>query len=384
MAHYIRLGAGAIRLVLIEPKEGAHSEVRLLRSTNGATVTRGGLSLKPAGVPAQLQFSDPLGCRHDRSKVLHHQVRIVAQDLPGVQQVVRVEDLLDLLEDPVERAVLPPDESRTGESVAVLTADCPAYGEHNLVKVLRESLDTACILGCRRRQQRTQMQLTGRRMSVKGCRDLVLLKYALGTDQKIVQRFRRNGNVFDKRKGARRTGQSCEKGDHRSGKRPEELDLFERIDLMGHNRIAAKRTDLLDHHPDPIACLRRAKARLFDNQCRLCRRSNHGLEAWIGLAGHRQNTPIQQITGAWLLLSDCLDRINGGLQPPEQQQDDTAMLRQTTGQKRGRREESQGPFGTDKHPSQVDVGFITDPTQMITAAVAKQWRLVFSDQVLVV
>jgi hypothetical protein len=74
-----------------------------------------------------------------------------------------------------------------------------AHRKDDLVQVAGQGFQPLAVLRFGRRQERTQMQLSGRRMGIQRSRHLMLLKDLLRPHQKILQGFRRDGDVFDER-----------------------------------------------------------------------------------------------------------------------------------------------------------------------------------------
>ena len=123
-------------------------------------------------------------------------------DLARIEQVLRVEDLLDSLEDAVQFAVLRPQKGRPGHPVAVFSADRAAHREDGRIQIAGQCFELCTVGRRRRRQKRTQMNLAGRRMRIERRRHFVALKHLLRRDEKLPQRRRRHRDIFDDRRRA--------------------------------------------------------------------------------------------------------------------------------------------------------------------------------------
>ena len=93
-------------------KEWAHPLFWFLRSTGPAAVT-GSRGITHLGrSPKQLEFVQlRLRCHH-RTQIADCQMGIIGQNLAGIQQILRIKKILDLLKNAVKLAVLRTQECR--------------------------------------------------------------------------------------------------------------------------------------------------------------------------------------------------------------------------------------------------------------------------------
>ena len=88
--------------------------------------------------------------RREAAEVAGHQVRVVADHLAGIEQIQRVEGVLDLAEDPDSFPELPAQELGPGESQAGLAGDRPPRGVDRLVDLARQGLQLGDVAGSAR------------------------------------------------------------------------------------------------------------------------------------------------------------------------------------------------------------------------------------------
>ena len=144
LAEQVRLGAGGGGLGAGGPEGRAHPQGRLARPAGAAAVAGRGVlarlrdrasgSEDRSGTGEAPSAAAGVGRRAgEAAEVAGHQVRVVADDLAGVEQVQRVEGVLDLAEDGDQVAVLPAEELGAHQAAAVLARDRAAEVEGGLV-----------------------------------------------------------------------------------------------------------------------------------------------------------------------------------------------------------------------------------------------------------
>ncbi len=87
--------------------------------------------------------------RGDRAEVAGHQVRIVADDLAGIELPHRVERVLDLAEDLDQLAELAADELGPHQSACLGARDRPAFRQDDVVDACRQRLEGLAVLRAR-------------------------------------------------------------------------------------------------------------------------------------------------------------------------------------------------------------------------------------------
>ncbi len=80
-------------------------------------------------------------------QIAYHQVRIIADDLAGVEQVRWVEGVLDLAENLNELAVLPGKELGPRQSAALRRRDCAAGFDHQVINLPGQRLEPGAVAG---------------------------------------------------------------------------------------------------------------------------------------------------------------------------------------------------------------------------------------------
>ena len=132
---------------------------------------------------------------NDGRKCRDNHVRIVAHDLAGVEDVLRVEDSLELRRNTsIQRAGLLAHEGRAAESAGVFTADASLARHGFPRRALRPA--AACARtssGIGKVQERLHMELAVAGVAKHRGRHLVALQHVLRPHQEIGEHFRRDG-----------------------------------------------------------------------------------------------------------------------------------------------------------------------------------------------
>ena len=157
--------------------------------------------------------------------MIDRQMRIVAEHLSRIQQVVRIENRFDLLEDSVKLAVLRPEECRARQSKSMFSADRTSHGKCSVIKLAGQIFHPARIR--RGWQEGSHVHLPRRGMRIQRRSDLVLLQNAARSCDEFGQRLGRDCDVFDDWQRRQFTARSIEKWDHPIGQRPEEFDFVD-------------------------------------------------------------------------------------------------------------------------------------------------------------
>ena len=164
-AHGIGLGSGRPFFGRVRPKERTHSGIGFLSPTGSTTVTGHRGVSEFAWRPFQLQFHKRCGDFALRTKVIDSQVRIVAENLIGIEQMIWIKEGLNLLKNSIEFPILRLEEGCSRETKAMLTADRSTDRNCRVIEVSREIFQKRRVEW--RRQKRTHVKLTDRSMGVE-------------------------------------------------------------------------------------------------------------------------------------------------------------------------------------------------------------------------
>src|SRR5262249_36318422 len=120
-----------------------------------------------------------------RTKILSGRRWLLGHDLSRIEDVRRIENLLDLAKHFVQWSCLSLDERRATEPSAMLTADRAAHIKHVRIEFVRQILHLSDFFGNRQIEKRTDVQLPMPCVRVKrGC-NLVPLEDVLQPHQEI-------------------------------------------------------------------------------------------------------------------------------------------------------------------------------------------------------
>ena len=199
-AHQVALGARARRLVARRLEDGAHGDDGLHGAALRAAVAPLRLPLQLARLPHQLAPRHAVvAVARPVAQVAAHQVRVrVVHDLPRIQDVVRVPQVLYLVEHAVELgAELHLEELRAAEPVAVLAADGAAEAQEQLVGLHGDLLHLLAVLGDRQVEVGPRVQHARAGVAVGGVLDAVLREDALLALQVLAEAARVHRGVLD-------------------------------------------------------------------------------------------------------------------------------------------------------------------------------------------
>ena len=115
--------------------------------------------------PLELQFHQWFQRINLWTKMIDRQVWIMAENFIGIEQMIRIEKGLDLLEDSIQFTILRLEERRSRETKPMLATDRPADRNCRVIEISRQFLQKGRIEW--RRQERPHVELTDRRMGVK-------------------------------------------------------------------------------------------------------------------------------------------------------------------------------------------------------------------------
>ena len=346
-----RVGLRAGRAIFggLGPKERTHPQRRLLRATPAATVTRRRRRRELGRGPVELQLVQVRLHGDGGTKMPHREMRIVGQHLAGIEQVERIEDVLDLLKDAVQLAVLRPEESGARQTETMLTADRTADRQCRVIEVTREGLQTRAVLRSWQWKERTDVQLTGGGVRIERRRHFMPLQHAPHPHDELFQRGGRNRDIFDERhRTAARATHSVEQRHDAMRQRPEELQLFRRPrDEGGRAGIGE-----FPESPRQRSQLARdfvvAEPDMLDEQRRFGRRREQSFKTWVGVPRECEQTTVEQIAGTWPVFDNASHRAHRAIERSERNQHRAAMSWQRHRLQHRRREQRECPFRTDE------------------------------------
>ena len=214
LADQVGLGARGGRLVTRGAERRAHPHGRLARPAGAATVASQGMSRgNPArasagpGAARARPWPGSAGRRHVRreaAEVAGHQVRVVADDLAGIEPIQRVEGVLDLAEDLDPFPERPAQELGPGEPQAGFAGDRPARGVDRLADLARQRLQLGDVAGVGEVEERAGVQRPIPGVGVERPAHVVPLQDVLERLQELGQGLGGDREVLDERDGAPR------------------------------------------------------------------------------------------------------------------------------------------------------------------------------------
>ena len=146
-----------------------------------------------------------------RSQISCHKLGIVADDFARIENVLRIENLLDLPQHIVERPGLPPQELRAAEPIGMFAADRAANAENLVVELVGHEPHSLYVVGIVQVEKRLDVQLPVAGMTQKRGGYLPPLEHVLSPHEKIGQNFGRHGDVFNHRHGPARPLEAIQK-----------------------------------------------------------------------------------------------------------------------------------------------------------------------------
>ena len=172
------------------PKDRAHAATRRFCATQATAIAELTLGTRPILRPAQRKARAERRVRQDGPRLggvgrgRHAEAAPQrptgpglgqGDDLAGVEQMTRIEDGFYLTQHRIERAVLAGHPRRSRQAGAVLAAHRAAQVERQLMDVLGQGEQTGHVLRLAQIEERSRVNLAGRRVDQERRRRLVLL-----------------------------------------------------------------------------------------------------------------------------------------------------------------------------------------------------------------
>ena len=262
----------------------------------------------------------------DRLEVPGHQVGVVADDLAGIQDVVRVEGVLDLAECVEEVAGLAAEELGPGQPAAMLAGDRAAEIERGFEDGGRHRLELGHVAGIAHVEERADVKLAVARVGVEGPAHLELLEDVLEPPEVLGQRTGRDGDVLHERHRPPRPPHPHQARRDRLPEGQQEVAIgpAARLDRVGNQDSQA--FDPADHPSEPVEDLGRVVAIDLDDQRGFRRLGEPGAGGRQDVSGQAERSPVEKLArrGA---VSKALDHGPGRVADPAERQDDHRLGR---------------------------------------------------------
>ena len=314
------------------------------------------------------------------TQIAGERLRQIAHDLAGIQDVLRVEDVLDLAEDVGQRPCRLAQKPAAAEPVPVLAADRPVRGQYFLVQIRRQLLHAVDVVLFGQVQKRAQVQLAVACVREQRGRDLVLLEHILQPRQEIRQRLGRHADILRKRQRPFGPSQPEERRDHMPRQSPEKLHV---VRFQGQPRLKGQplaTADVVGDLLQPVPQFRGLVPLLLHQQQGLGRWRQQHVVPHIQLASQAEQPSIHQVARSGPHATDLQRSMRCILQPVKQQQDQTHVLGQGAGAHGRFGDQAQRALGTDQQLGQIELPARKYLAQAIAATTDHRWRLMLGDR----
>ena len=181
-----------------------------------------------------------LGFRRDArrepgSEVVEHQVRVVADNLAGIELVQGIEGVLDLSKHLHKLAILPSKKLGAKQAAALGAGDGTARLEHDVVHAAGHRLQFGSIAGIGQVEKRTEPKSTFAGVGVEGPRHVMLLQEVLQALENLGEVVRRDGHIIENRDRPRAAAKTHQGRFNQAtpAQKPMALGALENADRLG-------------------------------------------------------------------------------------------------------------------------------------------------------
>ncbi len=396
-ANEVGFGTRRSLFARVHVEDGAHANFVRVRAACAASVACASSGSDFLGPPTELGFESVerlsagsfavyrvrIGLRQlnvREPQVLSHPHGRGRNFFAGVEQAIRVEDLLEFTEDVGKRAELASQERRAAETVTMLAADGAVERPDFVVKLGGKRFHGANVVNIGQVDERADVKLALRGMAKNRGRELQTLERVLHVPQEDGQSFHGDRDILDEWRWPAGALHLVQRGNKALGESPVELKVSL---VFGNVRGGGKASSVngrLHHFIDTCVEFVLRVGLVFDQEYGLGFAWDQQFVTHIGFAREIQVPAVHQVARRGIERRNLQRGVSGFLEAIEQEKRTATVLWQRIDGEGGFGDKGERALASGEQASQVETAVGDDVINLVSATIDKGFRAVLLDR----